>query len=50
MENVCTWGGDMNTVPERGDELTAFTWGESPMELRERLRGTGTGAVRSYTS
>ncbi len=34
----------MATFPERGDALTAFTeFGESLIELLERVRGTGTG-------
>ncbi len=34
----------MATFPERGEALTAFTeFGESLIELLERVRGTGTG-------
>ncbi len=34
----------MATFPERGDALRAFTeFGESLIELLERVRGTGTG-------
>lgn len=39
----------MGTLPERGEALTALSGGDSPRELRDLLRGTGTGDAATST-